>query len=344
MSDTITSYYPYDVNHVLPIVFAVLIGISLALHTWQNFRYHYWTVMFFIIWAGTVFTAGWIMRCISSYSPGNKNLYIAQNALILGGPPIYSAVEYNILGRLMFRLPMHAPFHPNRVVVVFIYLGAAVETLTAVGAVRSASAGEDMSKLRSGLKFLSISLVLQCVVELLFMATVALIHYRCVKANMLTSKVRTLVIMLYGTSLLILIRGIFRSVESFSHLSALSDSCGRNCVEILTHEWYIYVFEAAPVVLYTYWLNIVNPGRILPKNGRVYLDFDGVERLGPGWIDRRSQWQTFADPLDFGGVLSGNPAHDKFWERPDAWEIVDGGSGYETHSPAADSMKRATAI
>ena len=35
-NEPITNYYPYDPSHALPIVFAVLIGISFLIHTWQN--------------------------------------------------------------------------------------------------------------------------------------------------------------------------------------------------------------------------------------------------------------------------------------------------------------------
>jgi hypothetical protein len=157
-NSSITSYYPYDPSHVLPIVFAVLIGTSWLLHTYQNLlvprllsnhdakiltstsRYHYWRVIFFMFWGGAVFMSGWITRAISSHYPANLPLYISQTVLVLAGPPIYSAAEYNILSRLMNYLPMHAPLNPNRVVILYIYLGATVEGLTAAGATLMASA------------------------------------------------------------------------------------------------------------------------------------------------------------------------------------------------------------
>jgi hypothetical protein len=35
-SAEITTYYAYNPSHVLPAVFAALVGISLIIHTWQN--------------------------------------------------------------------------------------------------------------------------------------------------------------------------------------------------------------------------------------------------------------------------------------------------------------------
>lgn len=276
-----------------------------------------------MFYGGTVFTAGWIMRIASSYEPGNINLYIAQTCLILAGPPIYSAAEYNVLGRLMHYTPMHSPINPSRVLYFFIYVGAAVESLTAVGAVRLSAANGNMDKLKDGETFISIALVLQGVVECLFMSMVALVHYRCARAKMLTPKVHTICIMLYGTSALVLLRCIFRAVESFSTLNVIdSGTCDGTCRAVLRHEWYIYVFEAAPMVLYTYWLNIVHPGRFLPHSTKVYLDFNGVERVGPGWIDHRTTWMTFVDPFDIRGRMSGNLDHEQYWLRPEEYPPV----------------------
>ncbi|KFY88261.1 hypothetical protein V500_06451 [Pseudogymnoascus sp. VKM F-4518 (FW-2643)] len=330
-STEITSYYAYDPSHALPAVFAALVGISFLLHTWQNFHYRYWRVTFFMFYGGAVFTAGWILRIASSYDPGNIKLYIAQTCLILGGPPIYSAAEYNILGRLMHYTPMHSPINPSRVLYFFIYVGAAVESLTAVGAVRLSAAKGDLDLLKNGETFISIALVLQGVVECLFMSMVALVHYRCARAKMLTPKMHTICLMLYGTSALVLLRCIFRAVESFSTLSVISSgTCNGTCRAVLRHEWYIYAFEAAPMVLYTYWLNIVHPGRFLPRNTKVYLDFNGVERVGPGWKDNRTTWITFVDPFDIRGKMSGNPDHEQYWLRPEEYPVVDGAAKEES--------------
>lgn len=334
-----TSYYPYDPSHVLPIVFAVLIGTSWLLHTYQNLlvprllfnhdakiltstsRYHYWKVTFFMFWGGAVFMSGWIIRAISSHYPANLPLYISQTVLVLAGPPIYSAAEYNILSRLMNYLPMHAPLNPNRVVILFIYLGATVEGLTAAGATLMASAKDKKFLFQRGSALVAASLVLQAVVEIVFMGLVGLIHYRCTKSNMATRSVRTICIMLYGTSTLVFLRCIFRAIEAISQLSILSSStCDGTCNEILRHEWYLYAFEATPMVLYTLWLNLVHPGRFLPQKPNVFLDGTKMERVGPGCIDRRSKWVTFVDPFDVN-----DKGREKFWLRPGDFSVVDPG-------------------
>ena len=275
-----------------------------------------------MIWGGIVFTTGWILRTISSYNTSSLNLYIAQYVFIYAGPPIYSAAEYSVLGRLLRYLPMHAPLNPNRVMVLFIYLGAAVEGLTAAGASLVATAKDDGPQRRSGATLISIALVLQAVIELVFIAIVATVHRRCVLVSTFPKNIRQLCIVLYGTSTLVFIRCIFRAIESFATISA-SSTCNDLCQTVLLHEWYLYVFEALPMVLYTWWINAIHPGALLPRNRNVYLDLDGrTERRGPGWIDKRSRWATFADPLDLFGVMKGKQHHEKFWLDPDKWMTI----------------------
>jgi hypothetical protein len=272
-----------------------------------------------MIWGGTVFTTGWIIRTVSTYRPSDLDLYIAQYVLIYAGPPVYSAAEYNVLGRLLRYLPMHAPLSPERVTYFFIYLGAAVEGLTAAGASRVATAKGDLAQRQSGLTLISIALLLQAVIELVFITMVAMIHRRCVTAGAFPRNVRLLCIMLYGTSALVFLRCIFRAIESFAILSA-SSNCNTLCRTVLLHEWYLYVFEALPMLIYTWWINFIYPGTLLPRDRNVYLDPDGLtERRGPGWVDTRSRWETFVDPVDLVGTIKGQQNHEKFWLEPDKW-------------------------
>ena len=242
-----------------------------------------------MFYGGILFMSGWIVRPISAHLDQNIPLFIVQTVLILAGPPVYAAAEYNVLGRLMHYLPMHAPLNPSRVIYFFIYLGALVEMLTGTGAGQLASAERDNSTQRQrGNLLISISLALQAFVELVFMSFVGLIHHRASKAGMLAPNVRTICVTLYCTSALVLFRCIFRAVESFE---SIHPSCQEYyCGTIANNEWFILVFEALPMIAYTYWLNIMHPGRYLPLEHRRYLDLDGkTERMGPGWIEDRDR-------------------------------------------------------
>jgi hypothetical protein len=176
------------------------------------------------------------------------------------------------------------------------------------------------------------------VVECVFISIIALIHHRAVKAHALSRNIRWLCIMLYGTATLVLVRCLFRAIESFAIKSVTSaDDCDALCRVVARQEWYLYVFEALPMALYTIWLNIMHPGRYLPKNKMRYLDIDGkTERLGPGWIDRRSKWETFVDPFDLVNTINGKPAHEKFWLRSEQWPVATNGSFAQGTASNAD--------
>ncbi|KAJ5495757.1 hypothetical protein N7539_000873 [Penicillium diatomitis] len=344
MSDTVISYYRYDPSHVAPAVFAGVVGLSLVVHIWQNFHYRFWRVTFWLFLGSLVFTIGWILRCISSFQTGNKGLYIAQTIFIYLAPPIYSAAAYNMVGRLMNYLPMHAVFHPDRVLIVFVYLGVIVETVTAAGAARLAAAQSNLKLFKSGGDLITTGLILQIVVESMVILTVAIIHRRVAKTRHTPRNVKIVCRTLYGTSFFVLLRCIFRTVEAFDRFGNID--CTNNCSPIVSNEWYLFAFELGPMLIFTYWLNILHPGQYLPRDKTRYLDLDGhTERMGPGWTDRRSRWATFADPLDFEGKIKGHVSHDEFWLRPGEWPVCEDGSfvdGTASNSKAPPrSMKRA---
>jgi len=84
-----------------------------------------------------------------------------------------------------------------------------------------------------------------------------------------------------------------------------------------THEAYFYVFEGVVMLANSVMLNAVHPGRLLPKDSRVYLAPDGItEMQGPGWRDPRRWWWQIADPFDFAGCCRRDAKHD-FWNHPE---------------------------
>ncbi|WPH00132.1 Hypothetical protein R9X50_00295500 [Acrodontium crateriforme] len=316
--------YGYEPNHVLPIVVACIVGASTIIHIFQNFRYHYWHLTYFLVHGGVIFITGWIFRALGSFDTGNVPYYIVQIVLILAGPPIYAAAEYNVLGRLMHYLPMHAPLNPSRVFYFFLYLGIAVESLTGAGSGQIAGALPGETRYLIGQILVSVALVLQGCIEVIFMSFVFLMHRKAARSGMLTQNVRKVCITLYGTSTLVLLRCIFRAVENFQKIGCTAMF---ECGTISKHEWFLYVFECAPMVVYTYWLNFMHPGQYLPLEHQRYLDPDGkTERMGPGWIDRRSKLMTFVDPFDMKAVRHGRPDYARFWERPEEWNVCEDGT------------------
>ncbi|KAL2864827.1 RTA1 like protein-domain-containing protein [Aspergillus lucknowensis] len=318
--DRETGIYEYKASHVLPIVFGCLLSLSLGMHIYQNFHYRFWKITFWMFWGSLVYVVGWILRAISSYNPQHLNLYIAGTIFIYAAPPIFSASAYNILGRIMHYIPMFAWLNPNRTVYFFVYIGVLVEGLTAAGGARIATGAKEVEKYRSGAILMAISVILQCVVEVALVGVVASLHRKCARQGMAPRNLRFVFYTLYGTSALVLVRCLYRAVESLYTIDPPNVDCNDTCQYFQTKEWLLYAFDAAPMVLFAFWINLMHPGRYLPRDKTRYLDFDGVtERMGPGWLDSRPKIETFIDPLDLAGIMQKNKHHTKYWEEPLRW-------------------------
>lgn len=226
----------------------------------------------------------------------------------------------------MHYVPQHAVIGPNRVLFFFTYLSALIETLTAAGAAMMAGATtvEKWDRVKMGGTLVAIAVVLQAVAQVGFACTVAAVHIRVSKANMLTKGLRTVFIMLYGTSTLVAIRCVYRAIEKFTLREIyITLECNDLCAQLVRKEWYLFAFDAAPMVLYMFWINAIHPGRLLPHDKNVFLDYEQIERVGPK--DERSKirnvrWMSL---LDMGLSNAGDKKKDKYWERPQEWTPIE---------------------
>lgn len=317
------SLYPYHPVKALPIVFASIILSLGILHVYQSFFKYRWKKFGgMMVWATSVWVAGFVCRAISVYNPQAVGIFIAQFALIITGPPLYAASEYFILGRLLAYLPYHSPIHPGRIFSTFLLLSAVVETLTASGAANSAGSGRTPSQRTNGLNCIKAGLLIQAVIEAGFFSLVALLEYRCRQAGWFPRKVRIVCNVLYITSLMMLLRCIVRAIEGFEAAACNPNTPGYDgyCGPVQRHEWFLWVFEVANITVFVALLAFLPPGRYLPRSTKVYLDpYDGLtERIGPGFskAERRSLLATVFDPFDLVGLLMGKGRSvEKFWER-----------------------------
>lgn len=180
-----------------------------------------------------------------------------------------------------------------------------VGILTGNGASRVSNASSSPGEIRSGRDMLRASILLQVVCFLAFIALEVVFHRRCIRANVLGSKLRTMVYLLYASSALILVRNIYRVVEVFQGYSGYLQS----------HEAFFYVFDGALMLINSIMFNVYHPMMFLPQSNKVYLSKDGVTELeGPGWVDKRPVWATIIDPFDVAGLLKGKDKETRFWD------------------------------
>ena len=329
------SLYAYEPNKPLPIIFSVII-FGLGVYHWVQTVHRYkwkrfgWTM----IWATLVWLTGFIARAYSVYHPQNVPVFITQYVLILAGPPIYAAAETFILGRLYAYLPYHALIHPGRVLFTFFILGAVVEALAANGASRLAgntgTRDKDIESRKLGLALIKTSLILQAVLEVFFFTLVGLLQYRCTRpGNHFPRNVKVMCRLLYVTSSMMFLRCVVRVIEGFEVGTCgppTKDNPLNHCGTVTTHEWFLWVFEVANIVIFVAALAVFTPGKYLSKDDKRFLDpHDGItERDGPGFgaIDKRPFIATLCDPFNSMAMLRGKKAFEDFWEQD--WPVAEG--------------------
>lgn len=208
-------------------------------------------------------------------------------------------------------MPYCAPLHPGRVLTTFGALSSLVEIFNAIGVsyLANTSLPEKITKLGDAL--MKTGLILQVVVIFLFLLCAGIFHYRCAKAGVIKNrKLWTPIQIMYISTVLVLIRTIYRTVEYFGFDRYDTKQTGSGYSPIVRYEWFFYVFEAALMFTNSSMWAVFHPRRYLPVNKRIYLERDGVTEVeGPGWKDERPNWMSFVDPF---GCLD---AHRKSFAR-----------------------------
>ncbi|KAI9643521.1 hypothetical protein NHQ30_008140 [Ciborinia camelliae] len=337
------SLYFYAPNKVAPVVFAVLVAISMVLHGYH--RYKCWKVTGLLSWSALVYLAGFILREIGAFHYNNLGIYIASVVLLYAAPPIYELVNYFILSRILYYVPYHSPLHPGRVLTTFGALSAVVEALNGNGASRVANSSLPENDQETGRSLLKAALCLQLAILGAFVFLAAYFHWKCRKNSLLPSNLNSVLVTLYLSSALIGTRTIYRTVEYFS-VADIHPEAGLEVSDIspiLRYEWFFWVFEAVLMVCNTFLLNWRHPMRFLPRNNKIYLGKDGVTEIeGTGYEDSRRWWVTFIDPFDVYGMCKGRNLHRRFWEEDRLRTVGEGGANHQMDGTAEAKEKKKT--
>ncbi|KAL8806582.1 MAG: hypothetical protein Q9182_001229 [Xanthomendoza sp. 2 TL-2023] len=335
------SLYPYSPSKVAPIILLVVFLASTVHHIYLNILYKAWRITGTLPWGGLLFIAGFILREISAFKPNHLPIFIGSTCLLLVAPPVYAVTNYIVLGRVLYYVPYLSPIHPGRVISTFLGLDAVIGAITANGGARIASQDATPSDISAGKALLQASIILQLVSFFLFITLQGFFHRRCIRsgvtadkptpeANKQSKKLRSILYLMYTSSIIISCRHVFRVVEVFQGPEGY----------LSRHEWPLYVFDGAFMFANMLMMNIWNPMRYLPNDNKIYLSKDGVtERWGPGWVDKRPFLLTIVDPFDVGGLFMKKDKI-KFWDHEDehavvGQEMIGGGKGAGGNASAA---------
>lgn len=311
------SYWIYVPIKGAPIAFAILFLVSGILHIWQNvLKYRSWRIGFLFPWAAALFVAGFSLREYGAYnhywdqnvqiSDPNLSIFVASTVLLFVAPPVYSGALYFVFGRALYYLPYLAPMHPGRVWTTFIAMDGIVGIIAGNGASLASNTSNSPAKRKTGFDLAKASLIIQLGMFCAFVSLVAIFHSRCKKAGAFIHRIKMIVYLLYASSLLILVRNTFRTATFFFGYTA---ACNRI-------EAFFWVFEAVPMLINTYMMNVFPPAKYMPSDHKIYLATDGkTELVGPGMVDKRHFLLSLFDPFDIGGIITKRDSKNRFWLR-----------------------------
>ncbi|KAJ0415768.1 RTA1 like protein [Aspergillus carlsbadensis] len=257
--------YRYTPNRAAAGLFVALFLLTTLYHAYQVWRQRAWYFVAFVI-GGIFQIIGYICRIIAHDDKESIPIYSIQAILILLAPPLYAASIYMVLGRLITFLQAETlSVVPTRWMtkifvtgdVIAFLMQAAGGGIMATGTIENYELGEDITVggLAVQLAFFSV-----------FMVTCGIFHRRIRQTpthevNILSARLREqkrrgweiVLVGLYAASVLILVRSIFRVVEYVQG----------NDGYLISHEVYMYVFDAALMLFAMVVMNVCHPSAIL---------------------------------------------------------------------------------
>ncbi|PVH70445.1 RTA1 domain protein [Cadophora sp. DSE1049] len=257
-------FYHYDPSMTAAVVFIACFLITTALHTYQFIRTRTWFLIPLVI-GGFFEWIGYVGRAISSQQSPNWTLgpYLIQTLLLLVAPALFAASIYMALGRIILLVDgeQHSLIRKRWLTKIFVC--GDVISFFAQGAGGGIQASGTATSLTTGSHIIVGGLFVQLIFFGLFIIVAIVFHMRMHSAPTVASLSvpwKTHMYTLYATSLLIMIRSIFRVVEYLQGFSGY----------ILSHEIYLYIFDACLMFAVMVIFNFIHPSEIqaLLKGGK----------------------------------------------------------------------------
>ncbi|WQF89258.1 Putative RTA-like protein [Colletotrichum destructivum] len=276
--------YHYDPSMAAAVVFVLVFGASAVLHIYQLSRTRTWYFVPFVV--GCLFEAvGYVGRAMSASEAPDWTLkpYIIQSILILLGPALYAASVYMILGRLILLLEAgeYSLIRPNRLTKVFV-LGDVLSFFAQGGGGGMLATAKSPSSVKTGENIIVAGLCIQILFFGFFMIVTMVFHFRHFRHptphsyNIQTPWTKLLWV-LYASSLLIMVRSLFRVAEYIEGTEG----------KLQSKEMYIYLLDALLMGIVSVLFNWFHPSRVITKRASGLSTVKSTEILDGGYLMER---------------------------------------------------------
>ncbi|CAL00643.1 sphingoid long-chain base transporter RSB1 [Aspergillus awamori] len=252
--------YGYVPSLAAGIVFCVLFGLSMLLHTLQLVWKRTWWCSVFVLGCITE-VLGWAARTWSAECPYNGTAFLMQISTLIIAPTFFTAGIYVLLGRFIHLLgPETSILSPKLYLWIFVTCDIISLVVQAVG---GGMASMEVNKVNGdtapGTHTMVAGIVFQLASITVFVFLAADFVRRTLRMRILQTMTGTIIPLLGAmifSVLCIYIRSIYRTIELSQGWSGY----------LITHERYFIVLDGIMMVLAVGVFNIFHPGWLLPKN------------------------------------------------------------------------------
>ncbi|PVI03260.1 putative RTA1 domain protein [Periconia macrospinosa] len=249
--------YPYTPSGTAGWAFLVLFAAGGFVHLCMLIIYRSWFFIPFILGcAGEA--AGYWARAQSHRNIREGGPYLIQLMLILASAPLLSATIYMALGRITRALDAvrHAFLSPRWTTKIYVVIDIGSFVCQMMGSAMQASG--DPAGIKTGNTVVIAGLSIQLGAFGLFIINTIIFHRRLVASPTPVSMNggwRRYLWMLYGVSLLVVVRSIFR----------LAEFVEGNEGHLYKTEVFLYIFDATLMFLVVIVMGVVHPGRLVKQ-------------------------------------------------------------------------------
>ncbi|KAI9041877.1 RTA1 domain-containing protein [Aspergillus affinis] len=276
--------YRYTPSLAAAILFIVLFVLITAYHLYQVIRAKSWYFLIFVV-GGVFQIIGYICRVLAHSDKENVPIYAIQTLMILLAPPLYAASIYMTLGRLIRYLNAeHLSLVPVKWLTRIFVTGDVLSFLMQASGGGIMASGT-ISAMNTGEHVTVGGLCVQLVFFGVFVIASIIFHLRIRKSPTSVSLAAPpsasrmpwndatwtgTMWGLYTSSVLILIRSIFRLIEYAQG----------NDGYLISHEAFMYVFDAMLMFFAMIALSIWHPSKVLKDGKKKKLEEGGEEGEG----------------------------------------------------------------
>ncbi|KAF5614603.1 RTM1-like protein [Fusarium sp. NRRL 25303] len=266
------SYYHYDPSLAAAIIFIILFSATTILHFFQMIQTRTWFFLAFSL-GGIFEIIGYIGRTV----PETLGAYVVQSIFLLVAPALFAASIYMELGRIVDLVDGDHYLYVRRRWLTRIFVIGDVLSFFMQGAGGGMMGSDNTDSRKLGEKLIVVGLFVQIVFFGCFVITAAMFHLRLCRnptQKVIADKPPYLrhLMALYITSILIFIRSLVRVIEFIQGFDGY----------IISHEIFIYLFDAVPMLAVMLIMNWIHPSEIkkLLVGGKMAKGFTIVETSG----------------------------------------------------------------